>query len=197
MQEKTSPTPLEAILQDLVDWLKSCRVLGVLVGGVAASFLGRPRFTQDLDVLVLLAEENWGEFLTSGAPHGFLPRQPEALAFARKTRVLLMRHQPSGLNLDLIFGSLPFEQETVARAQWKTIGKIRAPLPTPEDLIILKAVAHRPRDLIDIEAVLDAHPRLNRRRVRRWLEEFAAALEMPEILHDWESLLSRRGKARK
>jgi len=192
MQAHTTPTPLEAILQDLAGWLESRRVPWVLVGGIAASFLGRPRFTRDLDVLVLLPERDWEGFGDSGATYGFLPRLSDALAFARKTRVLLMRHQPTDFDLDLIFGSLPFEQETVARAKWKTMGKARAPLPTPEDLIILKAVARRPQDLMDIEGILDAHPKLNRRRIRQWLEEFAAALEQPELLKNWETLLSRR-----
>jgi plasmid stabilization system protein ParE len=58
----------------------------------------------------------------------------------------------------------------------------------------MKAVAHRPRDLEDIAAILAAQPGLNVRRVRRWLREFSGALEMPEILNDLEALLSQRRK---
>jgi hypothetical protein len=54
------------------------------------------------------------------------------------------------------------------------------PRPLPENLIIMKAVAHRPQDLADIEAILVANLKLNLRRVRHWVREFAAALEMPE-----------------
>jgi hypothetical protein len=49
------------------------------------------------------------------------------------------------------------------------LGEVGIPLPLPEDLIIMKAVAHRPRDLGDIEAMLAAHPELNPRRVRHWV----------------------------
>jgi len=69
-------------------------------------------------------------------------------------------------------------------------------LPRPEDLITLKAVAHRPQDLADIEAILAAQPRLHLRRVRRWIQEFSQALSMPEILRDRERLLSQ-GRKRK
>jgi len=55
----------------------------------------------------------------------------------------------------------------------------------------MKAVAHRPRDAVDIEAVLDAHPKLDKARVRRWVEEFSEALEMPEIYTDLEALMKR------
>ena len=81
---------------------------------------------------------------------------------------------------------------STVKAAWVELGYVEVPLPLPEDLIIMKAVAHRPQDLADIEAILAAHPKLNLRRVRRWLREFAAALSMPEILNDLEALLSRR-----
>jgi len=58
----------------------------------------------------------------------------------------------------------------------------------------MRAVAHRPQDLTDIEAILAAHPKINVRRVRRRVREFAAALSMPEILNDLEVLLSQRRK---
>ena len=120
-----------------------------------------------------------------------------AIAWPSPSRVAsLVRHEPSGLDADVVFGSLPFERETVARAVWVEVGGVRVPLPRPEDLIILKAVAHRPQDLADIEAILAAQPRLNLRRVRRWVQEFSEALSMPEILRDLEALLSKGRKRR-
>ena len=192
MPDPVTLAPLLAVLRDLVDWLKAEKVQGVVIGGLAASLLGRPRLTRDVDALVLLDEGHWADFLTAGAGYGFIPRRDDALAFAQQTRVLLVRHQGSGIDVDIVFGSLPFEKEAVARATWMELGGVRAPLPLPEDLIIMKAVAHRPQDLADIEAILVAHPKINSRRARRWVREFAAVLEMPEILNDLEALLSRR-----
>ena len=194
MPEPRELAPLLTILRHLVAWLQAGKVQGVVIGGVAASLWGRPRLTWDVDALVLLKEGRWGEFLAAGAGHGFLPRRADALAFARETRVLLVRHGESGIDLDLVFGSLPFEKEAAIRAKWVDLGGVAIPLSSPEDLIIMKAVAHRPRDLEDIAAILAAQPGLNVRRVRRWLREFSGALEMPEILNDLEALLSQRRK---
>jgi predicted nucleotidyltransferase len=108
--------------------------------------------------------------------------------------VELVGHEESGIDVDIVFGSLPFEKEAVARATWVELGGVRIPLPLPEDLIVMKAVAHRPQDLADIEAILAAHPKLNLRRVRRWVREFASVLSMREILDDLEALLSQRRK---
>ncbi len=197
MPESGELAPLLAVLSDLVAWFKEQEVSGVIIGGVAASILGRPRLTQDVDALVLLDEEQWGEFLAAGKPFGFLPRRADALGFAQESRVLLLRHQRSGIDADIVFGSLPFEKEAIAQASWVELGGIHLPLPLPEDLIIMKAVAHRPRDREDIAAILTAHPKLNLRRVRRWVGEFAEALAMPDLLADLEGLLSQRRKGHK
>ena len=186
--------PLLAALGDLVAWLHAAHVPGVIIGGVAASLLGRPRVTRDVDALVLLEEAEWVRFLAAGEQFGFTPRRPDAIEFAREARVLLVQHVPSGIDVDVVFGALPFEEEAVAKAVWVNVAGVRLPLPTPEDLIIMKAVAHRPRDLGDIEAVLDAHPRLDTQRVRRWVREFSMALGMPDLLNDLERILKERNE---
>jgi len=71
------------------------------------------------------------------------------------------------------------------------VSGVLVPLPRPEVLIILKAVAHRPQDLSYIEAIRAAQLRLNLSRVRRWVWEFSEALSMPEILRNLETLLSQ------
>jgi hypothetical protein len=190
MPEGPNLTPLAAVLRDLLAWLTAGGVPAVVIGGLAASLLGRPRLTRGVGLLALLDEARWPEFLIAGAEYGFLPRRDDALAFAQETRVLLMYHAESGIEADIIFGSLPFEQEAVARAIRVDLGGLWAPLPRPEDLIIMKAVARRPQDLVDIEGIVAAHPRLNLRRVRRWVRNFAEALEMPELLHDLEAILA-------
>lgn len=77
------------------------------------------------------------------------------------------------------------------------LGGLSLPLPTPEDLLIMKAVAHRPRDLVDAEAIMEAHPRLDRRRVRSWVRQFAEALETPEILVDLNAIFRRASAPRR
>ena len=77
----------------------------------------------------------------------------------------------------------------MANRNFVSVAGVSLPLPTPEDLIIMKAVAHRPRDLTDIEAIIDAHPGLDVERVRRWVREFARAAAMPEIWDDLQRLL--------
>ena len=103
-----------------------------------------------------------------------------------------MRHEPSGIDIDLILGGLPFELEAVAAATPYRFGPLTIRLPRVEDLMIMKAIAHRPRDLLDLEALLIQHPQANLDRVRRYVDEFAHAASMSDVLEDWDRLVARR-----
>jgi len=152
------------------------------------------RFDPNIYSLVIIDEAHLKEFVQKGKHFGFISRSDNIIAFARKSRVLLMRHKPTGIDIDISLGALPFEHESVKRAVWVDVGGLKLPISSPEDLIIMKAVAHRQRDLIDIEGIRDAHPNLNLKRIRKWVKEFSAVLEMPEILKDLEKILKRQRK---
>ena len=95
------PATLLAALADLVKWLDDTKVPSMIIGGVAASVLGRPRLTQDVDALAILPEADWANAVSSDARHGILPRVENALDFAHRSRVLLMRHAESGIDMTL------------------------------------------------------------------------------------------------
>jgi hypothetical protein len=176
-------------LRAITAWLDATGARGVVIGGVAASVLGRPRLTGDIDALVIVEDAEWETFVAAGARFGIRPRRKDAIAFARRSRVLLLRHADSGIALDVTLGALPFEQEAVARGRRRRIDGLSVPLVTPEDLIVMKAVAHRPRDIADIEALRDMHPRLDRARILRLVREFAAVLDSPDLATEVERIL--------
>jgi len=134
----------------------------VIIGGIAASLLGQPRLTADLDAVILLSIQDLPELITAAASEGIEVRIADADDFARKHRVLLLRHTDSTINIDLSLGILPFESEMVERSQEFVVGGLHVRLPSPEDLIILKAVAHRPKDMADIQAIASSHPDLDK-----------------------------------
>ena len=187
--KKPSILPPETTLGALIDWLKSEGVSGLIIGGVAASLLARPRFTRDIDALILLEEDLWEKFLDAGERFGFAPRIDNPAGFAHRSRVFLVRHKPTGIDIDIALAGLPFEKESIKQTRWRKIGNLSLPLPTPENLIIMKAIAHRPQDMEDIRALVGANPKLDLRRIRRLVKQFSTALDAPDILADLEKLL--------
>ncbi len=81
---------------------------GVIIGGIAVSLLGQARFTEDLDAMILLSIEEIPNFLALAHKEGIEPRITQADDFARRNRVLLLRHIASQTNIDISLGVLPF-----------------------------------------------------------------------------------------
>jgi hypothetical protein len=185
------PATLLAALADLMKWLDAANMPSMVIGGVAASVLGRPRLTHDVDALAILPEGEWANAVSTAARHGILPRIENPLDFARRSRVLLMRHVESGIDIDVTFGGLSFEQAAIDNSKIHDIGGLRVRLPRVEDLLIMKAVARRPKDLQDIEGLLAAHPEVDVATVRRWVSEFATAMSTSDMLDDFDKLVAR------
>jgi predicted nucleotidyltransferase len=191
--ERLAPSLLTA-LADLTRWLDGSGIPAIVIGGVAASVLGRPRLTRDIDALAILPEDAWAQALASAAGYGIVPRIGDALAFARRSRVLLMRHAASAIDLDITFGGLPFEKAAVENSATHDVGGVLVRLPRVEDLLVMKAVARRPKDLDDVNGLLDANPETDVAEARRWVREFATATSTPGMLEDFDRLLEQRRK---
>lgn len=184
-----SLAPLLAPLQALQNLLVQFNQQGVIIGGIAASLLGTPRYTVDLDAVFLLSVDDIPSLIREAARQGIEPRIPDAKQFARKNRVLLLRHTASGTDIDLSLGILPFEYEMVERSNLINVGALQLRLPTPEDLIIIKAIAHRPKDLTDIQAIAGSNPDLDKERIRYWVEQFGEALDLLDLWNEIDKLL--------
>lgn len=183
----TVPEPIKSFVEPLTALqrlLDRFDAQGVIIGGVATGFLGKPRFTVDLDAMFFASIEDVPRILEMAKAEGIEPRTDQIMDFAKKSRVLLFRHSASGASIDISLGVLPFEEEVVARSQVYNAGVLSVRLPTPEDLIVMKAIAHRPKDLIDIQSVIDSHPDLDVDRIRHWVKSFADILETPVLWTD-------------
>jgi len=182
-------SPLKA-LQSLIDRFDSD---GIIIGGVALSILAYPRFTADVDAMLLLPVERIDELLAAAEEYGCRPRIGDVKSFARKHRVVLLHHVESGISIDISLGILPFEFEAVRGSKLHEIHGLNLRLPSVEDLIIMKAVAHRQKDLIDISALVEHHSEIDRARIQSTVMQFAEVLEMPELWTDIAPIFAHKG----
>lgn len=180
--------PFRATIEAIQRLLAKFDNRGVIIGGIAVGFLGRPRFTEDVDAMFLLSTHDIPLFLEAAKAENIQPRIPNAEEFARKSRVLLLQHSPTETNIDISLGILPFEEEMVERGVVISTNKLSIRLPTPEDLIIMKAIAHRPKDLEDIQTIVDKNPKLDIIRIEQRVKQFAEVLEMPSLWDDIDEM---------
>lgn len=189
MKLDKSLEPFRATIESLQRLLHQYNDRGVIIGGIAVGLLGKPRFTADVDAVFLLSTRDIPHFLELAHIENIVPRIQNAEEFARRNRVLLLKHEPTGIDIDISLGILPFEEELVERGNIKTFANLSIRLPTPEDLIILKAVAHRPKDLEDIRTITENFPRLDVQRIEQWVKAFSEVLEQPDLWNQISSLL--------
>ena len=182
-------TPLDCAVHDIAALLDSLRIDYAVVGGIANAIWGEPRATIDVDVTVAVPEQDLAMTVTAVSAR-FRPAVPDPVTFVERTRVLPL-DTPEGVRIDVIFALMPFELEAIRRAGEVSIAGRAVRVVTAEDLVLMKIVSERPRDLGDAEAIVRRRIReLDRGYLEPRVRELATALERDEILNRWRQWTS-------
>jgi hypothetical protein len=158
---------------------------GALIGGIAVGLLSAPRFTLNVDAVMWAEGLRPEQILEAAEAHGLERRVPDILSDARTMYVMQFVQPAAKTNIDLCLAYLPFERQMLRRVKafGTPHGTVR--VPCPEVMIVLKACARRRQDIADIRAIAEANPGLDKREVERWVREFGAALDEPDL---WETI---------
>ncbi len=172
--------------------LRDISAPSMIIGGVAVIAAGVPRETIDIDATVLGRTSDLDSVVAAFARHDVVPRTRDALQFARERQVLLLRHEPTGVTIEVSFGWLPFEEEAIAHANEIDFAGVSIRIARAEDLIVYKAAAWRDRDRSDIERLLVLYlDEIDLDRVRKLIGEIGTALDDPHRLRAFEAMLDR------
>jgi len=147
--------------------------------------------TTDIDAVVRGDAVEIPKLLRTLARHGLHPRIKDAKTFAEKNLVLLLRHRPSGVDLDVSLGWTDFEREALASKTNAAYGRASYPMARAEDLVIFKALAARPKDIEDAASLLLMHPTTDLKRVHRRVAELAELAEEPKLVEGLEQVIAR------
>ncbi|MGD9563213.1 MAG: nucleotidyl transferase AbiEii/AbiGii toxin family protein [Pyrinomonadaceae bacterium] len=123
------------------------------IGGITVQVWGQPRLTQDIDFTLFTNLKNEPDYISAFLQR-YRPKFSDAAEFALSNRVLPM-FTDSGIGIDLTLGGLSDMSESLARSSYQEfVDGIKLRICSAEDLIILKTMAGRGRDWIDIESVV-------------------------------------------
>ena len=151
-------------------------ILYMIIGGQAVLLYGEPRLTRDVDVTIGLTPEDLDRVLSVVDRMDLKLLVQEVEDFVHRTWVLPTLDEETGLRVDFIFSWTPYEREALRRAREIIVDGYPVKFASPEDVIIHKVLASRPRDLEDVRSILrKQRPDLN--YIRAWLRQFDAALE--------------------
>ena len=132
--EEPSPEMITTVLAEVIEALDAATVPHLLMGGAGAQTFARPRTTDDIDVFVEPGDARRALEVLEAA--GFCTEEtfPSWLYKARRHGVLV----------DVIFrssGGVYLDAEMLARGQRREYRGTEALLMSPEDLLVVKAMA--------------------------------------------------------
>lgn len=152
-----------------------------VIGGLARNVYAERRATADVDVIVDVLDP--ADILAHAGAVGLVavPHEVEALRNAQMTRLRLPDELTGDTRLDVIARSHDYYGRVLDRSVVVEALGARVRVACAEDVVLLKILADRPQDRLDVEALVEAQgDRLDREVLRR--EAAALELELPASL---------------
>jgi len=188
--KRKTASAFDAFCREAFDLLDDAGVPYLVIGGLAVIAVGEPRTTADVDVIAYAPREQLLALVDLAADTGFEVRPDVERTRLDETGTLRFRKRP--FQLDIIGASLPFEDEALARALKKKMFGKSVRLPTPEDLVLLKVLSGRDKDLLDATGVVRRHgERLDVRYIERHLRELCELAEDMAAFRRFEEVMKK------
>lgn len=179
----------EDLLSKIADNLKANSFPYMIIGGQAVLLYGEPRLTRDIDIALGVNTDRLHDLLGIIENMSFRPLIEDTESFVRQTMVLPVIDDTTGIRVDFIFSFTHYETEAMKRVRRIRIKDVEVSFASPEDVIIHKIFAGRPRDIEDSRAIILKNPDLDIQYIRNWLREFDAASDEKTFSKTFEELL--------
>jgi hypothetical protein len=179
----------------LVAFAKLAKRLGIrwyVFGAQAVNLHGFPRATADLDLTIELGTLTPAMLLAKLTSAGFTPRFADP-AFIAAAQVIPVVHDATGLPIDLVLAGSGLEQQFLDELVIKRIAGSEVPVLSPENLVITKLLAARPKDLEDIRELL-AIQSLDHAHIDRLLKLLEQALDQRDLRELYRKLRNERSR---
>lgn len=185
-------SPVADLLADLSSGFGALGVPWYLFGAQAAIVYGVARLTADVDVTVRApAGQPAASWVAVIEAHGFTRRFTDP-GFIEQARVVPLVHQSTGLPVDIVLAGPGLEDEFLSRAVPHRIDGVTVPVVERSDLIILKVLASRPKDLDDVVTLLHVGGQaVDHVRVRTVLGMLESALGQSDLSTAFEDAVRR------
>jgi hypothetical protein len=190
------PSPIGEVLAALRASFDSLGVRWYLFGAQAAIYHGVARLTADIDVTIQPGLHSTRELVTTLEANGFGLRMTASDAFVARTRVLPLVHSSTRLPVDVVLAGPGLEERFLDHAESHVLEGVRIPIAAAEDLVTMKLLAARPKDLDDAERMLRVgSDTIDLDRVRQTLELLEDALSQGDLIPQLEQILERIARA--
>lgn len=179
---------LADVYKKIVTFLNKGRYKYIIIGGIAASMIGEQRFTHDVDVDIYLSKDDVPDFLKKAANAGFKVLEEKCLESVEQTGIFQISY--GDYHIDFIIASTDLETQAYQRRIAIQMQGVKAFFPTPEDLILLKIIPGRDKDLLDAKNIVLRHKgKLDKRYLKRWAEKLCDEAQDMRISNVLKSII--------
>ncbi|MEX2213878.1 MAG: nucleotidyl transferase AbiEii/AbiGii toxin family protein [Phycisphaeraceae bacterium] len=180
-------------LRDLVGIFESLDLAYAVMGGIAVRAYGIPRPTYDVDFTVAIPRNQLPRLFSTVQARGFaVPEQYLKGWVDEVSKLPLVKFrlylQDKGVDVDVFLAESPYQQEVLKRRRHVEAPDGAVWLVTPEDLILLKMLAYRPRDVADIQDVMFTQGQLDETYLRNWATSLGISDRLVEMLKQQSEL---------
>ncbi len=160
-------------------------------GAQAAILHGAVRFTEDVDITVDIADRPRRDLVDALRLEGFALRVNDE-SFIEQTRVMPMLHDPTGIPVDVVLSGPGIEELFFEGSTEIVIEDVKIPIASAEDIVVMKVLSARPKDIDDVTAILGAQGAgFDDGRVRNLLGLLERALGQSDLLPLFERCRAR------
>jgi len=180
-------TDLTVVIHQLVAVFDRLALPYAIMGGIAVRAHGIPRPTYDVDFTLAVPRDRLVglfevlENLGYTVPNQYVRGWVDEVGGMPLVKIRLYV-EGRGIDADMFIAETDFQQEVLARRIPAQVEGRRLDLVTPEDLILFKLIASRPRDLSDVHDVLFTQGQLDEAYMRRWAEPLGVAAKLEDVL---------------
>lgn len=183
---------LDQFYNNLVNLLEETKSDYVIIGGLAVSVIGEPRTTLDIDLILSIPENDIQLFLKHIIDKGFELNMQKELKRIEHTGTF--RFSMGFFHADIILASSTFENSVFKRRKKIKLVNKNAYFPSPEDLIILKIMVGREKDMLDVKSIVTRHKnKLDRKYLEKWTQTISDEAQDMAIWNRLTKLLSDAG----
>jgi hypothetical protein len=185
-------SPIAELLADIGRALDGLGVRWFLFGAQAAIIHGTSRLTADVDVTIDPGELNTTTLVQALQRERFALRVSDAEDFIARTRVIPLLHEATGIPCDAVLAGPGIEDLFFERVLIHDLGGVSVPVVAVDDLVAMKLLAGRDKDLEDVRAIVRAQAgALDVNRARATLELLERALDRRDLVPALDAILGR------
>lgn len=180
-------------LKELAGIMEQLGLTYAVIGGVAVRAYAIPRPTYDIDFNLAIPRERLPELFSAVEKHGYtVPENYHTGWVDTVAKMPLVKVrcylQGRGVDVDIFLAENAFQQEILKRRQLVETPDGSVWLASPEDIVLLKLLASRGRDTMDVSDILFTQGELDREYMQLWAEWLGVSDRLDEALRQFDEM---------